>query len=181
MQLGEGGAATVYEAEVTTLDVSADFNEQQAVAVKKVCAYGVFVLQPGSQISCSLATLERCVQVVCSDAAQLRSAEKERDLMKMQLHPGIMPLLDSGTEQTAPPQSRQILYMLMPLYTGGSLWDVVHAQSQPLSNNQILSILEQVCFYERLCSLQHTHKPAEYRLLSQPSACNMLVVCNTCV
>lgn len=67
--------------------------------------------------------------------------------MKKCLHPGIMPLLDSGTERTAPPQSRQILYMLMPLYTGGSLWDVVHEQSETLSNAQILSILEQVSYW----------------------------------
>lgn len=167
----------MYEADVTSQCSGADFRQAPGSRSQEggkasvhldhpafqCCNTTVFRLHAGISSCASTAvgpapSTSVCVQVVCSDATALRLAKLEIELMNKRIHPGIMPLLDSGTEQSAPPHCRQILYMLMPLYSGGSLWDVVHAQSQPLSNAQILSILEQVRHGEgalRCCSSAH--------------------------
>eukprot|EP00892_Ulva_mutabilis_P004257 jgi/Ulvmu1/2202/UM013_0048.1 len=115
-KLGEGGSGDVYEASILKSVDNFSCADKRA-ALKKV---------------------------VCSDAEQLRLAELECDLMRKRLHPNIVSLLDTHVHRVNNPQRRHILYMLMPLYTEGSLWDVVQRRGQNLSNAEILSIVAQV-------------------------------------
>lgn len=64
--------------------------------------------------------------------------------MRKRLHPNIVSLLDTQVQRINNPQQRHVLYMLMPLYTEGSLWDVVHRRGRHLSNSEILSVISQV-------------------------------------
>jgi hypothetical protein len=64
--------------------------------------------------------------------------------MAKRLHPGLMPLLDTKKVKLNPPQGGYALFMLMPLYREGSLWDLVHTRGRALSDEQILSVLSQV-------------------------------------
>ena len=62
------------------------------------------------------------------------------------LHPSIMPLVHH--EQVPDGADGGTVYMLMPLFLTGSLWDLVEwrrAEQKPLSNTEIVSIVEQVC------------------------------------
>lgn len=84
-------------------------------------------------------------KVVCGCQEQLRQVEQEIDILSSSLHPAIIRLIDWKVVQERPNASTA--YLLMPLYSGGSLWDVVHTCMQeecPLSPVEMLQILQQV-------------------------------------
>lgn len=81
---------------------------------------------------------------MCSDAEQLRLAELECDLMRQRLHPNIVALLDTQVQRVNSPHQRHVLYMLMPLYNEGSLWDAMQRRGSHFSNAEILAVVTQV-------------------------------------
>lgn len=106
-------------------------------------------------------------QVVCSDAEQLRLAELECDLMRKRFHPNIIALLDTQAQRLAGAQHRHALYMLMPLYSEGSLWDAMQRRGAHFSNAEILSVVTQARHPPRgLCTL-----PPRATCPAPPCAC----------
>ena len=86
------------------------------------------------------------LQVHCNGPVGLEGTLAECQLMARQLHPCIMQLKEQKTTQQ-PREQSSVVYMLMPLYRGGSLWDLVHARharGQPLTDREIGSIMGQV-------------------------------------
>lgn len=86
------------------------------------------------------------MQVHCNGPVGLEETLAECQLMARQLHPCIMELKEQKTVHQPHDQS-SVVYMLMPLFRGGSLWDLVHtrhARGQQLGDQEIVSILGQV-------------------------------------
>ena len=70
--------------------------------------------------------------------------------MGRQLHPSLMPLIEYSSV-ASPSGEGGTIYMLMPLFSGGSLWDLVHRRLEhgsPMSGAEMLSVLDQVCAHE---------------------------------
>lgn len=86
------------------------------------------------------------LQIVCGGADSWQQALREVDIMSRNLHPCIMPLVQHRAE---PDGDGGTLYMLMPLCSGGSLWDYVEArqagkQCLQVPTREVLSVAAQV-------------------------------------
>jgi serine/threonine protein kinase len=87
-----------------------------------------------------------CIQVICAGADSWDQTIRECEIMLRKLHLGLMPLLEYKWVRDSQGEGGHI-YMLMPFYRSGSLWDLVHARlskTEPFSASEMLSILSQV-------------------------------------
>lgn len=86
--------------------------------------------------------------------------------MGRRLHSSLMPLIEhKAIEETS--GEGGTIYMLMPLFQGGSLWDHVHKRlelKKPLSGAEMLAILDQVSntYLRRLFSTQGGSEQGTY-------------------
>jgi serine/threonine protein kinase len=99
----------------------------------------------------------KCVQANCAGAESWDQTMQECEIMMRKLHPCIMPLIDYKGVQD-PHGDGGHIYMLMPFYRSGSLWDLVHARlshKRQLSATEILSILSQVFWMTLDFHLEH--------------------------
>lgn len=86
------------------------------------------------------------MQMLCPGPESWRQALSECDLMSRKLHPSLMPLVDH--KATADGAEGGTVYLLMPLFRHGSLWDHVehcHKCGKLLHAGDILGIAQQVC------------------------------------
>jgi aminoglycoside phosphotransferase (APT) family kinase protein len=86
----------------------------------------------------------------------MKHARRECELMTAELHPALMPLIDTlVTPVPQQPEARHV-YMLMPYYRGGSVWDAVSAlteREQRVSSSAILAIVRQARTSNSSCSM----------------------------
>lgn len=80
---------------------------------------------------------------------QLEEAQNEINIMQQLHHPNLMPLLDSavvGTPMHGSTGAHTAVLLLMPLYSGGNLFDAVQAAMPTggLPLPEVLSIFVQV-------------------------------------
>ena len=83
--------------------------------------------------------------MMCPGSESWRQALIECDLMSRKLHPALMPLIDHKAVSDG--GEGGTVYVLMPLFQSGSLWDYVehrHKHNRVLPASEILSILSQV-------------------------------------
>ena len=94
------------------------------------------------------------MQMLCPGSETWQRALMECDLMSRKLHPSLMPLVDHKAVSDG--AEGGTVYLLMPLFQSGSLWDFVehcHMSGKLLHAGDILSIAQQVRFWHStLCS-----------------------------
>jgi serine/threonine protein kinase/WD40 repeat protein len=79
--------------------------------------------------------------VLATDQSYLQAFAHEARMAAALEHPNILPLHDSGEEQTA--GDEVVTYLIMPYMTGGSLRDRLQQAKQPLSIDEALQYLRQ--------------------------------------
>eukprot|EP00052_Salpingoeca_macrocollata_P019299 m.159943 g.159943 ORF g.159943 m.159943 type:complete len:307 (-) comp20923_c2_seq7:29-949(-) len=85
-------------------------------------------------------------RVTCADEAQFQVARREMDYYKLFDHPNVVPCVDTG--QTTDRSGNKEVLMLFPLYTGGTLHDLVRrhaARGERFGEHELLRIFKGVC------------------------------------